>query len=59
MVCVANPIYFIIRLCGYPPFRAKDDNTLYELIKKGVVDFTTDEVWNKVSEEGLLLTFAF
>lgn len=40
------------RLCGNPPFRSKDEDSLYELIKKGYVDFETDEKWTKVSEEG-------
>ncbi|XP_045197496.1 serine/threonine-protein kinase 33-like isoform X2 [Mercenaria mercenaria] len=36
--------------CGYFPFRSKDDDSLYDIIKKGDIDFT-DEMWNEVSDE--------
>lgn len=35
--------------CGYMPFRSKDEDNLYELIKKGELDFS-DEMWKEVSE---------
>lgn len=38
-------------LCGYPPFRANDENMLYDLIREGNVIFE-DEIWCAVSEEG-------
>ena len=37
------------------PFKSKHEDTLYELIKKGELDFS-DEVWNEVSSQG---TFEF
>ncbi|XP_060573843.1 serine/threonine-protein kinase 33-like isoform X2 [Ruditapes philippinarum] len=37
--------------CGYFPFRSRnDDDSLYDIIKKGDIDFT-DETWNEVSDE--------
>lgn len=36
--------------CGYYPFRSKDDDSLYDIIKKGDIDFS-DEMWNEVSDE--------
>lgn len=36
--------------CGSMPFRSKDEDTLYELIKKGELDFS-DEMWNEVSDQ--------
>ena len=39
----------VCRLCGYPPFRAKDEGTLYDLIREAKVEFE-DEVWSSVSE---------
>ena len=35
------------------PFKSKDEDTLYDLIKKGELDFS-DEVWNEVSSQGTL-----
>ncbi|KAH3726798.1 hypothetical protein DPMN_052668 [Dreissena polymorpha] len=40
------------RFCGVPPFRSKDEENLYELIKKGDLDFTSSDVWEEVSDEG-------
>lgn len=40
------------RFCGYYPFRSKDDDSLYDIIKKGDIDFS-DDMWNEVSDEGL------
>ncbi|XP_052243873.1 serine/threonine-protein kinase 33-like [Dreissena polymorpha] len=37
--------------CGVPPFRSKDEENLYELIKKGDLDFTSSDVWEEVSDE--------
>lgn len=42
--------------CGYPPFRSKDEDTLYDLIKKGEIEFTSpdkekNDLWNEVSNE--------
>ena len=33
------------------PFRSKDEEHLYDLIKKGVLDFS-DDVWTEVSMGG-------
>lgn len=41
------------RFCGYPPFRSNDEDSLYDMIKKGDIDFS-DELWEEVSDEGLL-----
>ena len=41
------------RFCGNMPFKSKDEDTLYDLIKKGDLDFS-DEVWNEVSSQGTL-----
>ena len=46
---------FYFRFCGYMPFRSKDEDNLYELIKKGELDFS-DEMWNEVSAQGILQT---
>lgn len=37
-------------LCGSPPFKANNEEELYDIIKKGEIDFTTNPVWNTVSE---------
>ncbi|KAK7106865.1 serine/threonine-protein kinase 33-like [Littorina saxatilis] len=37
-------------LCGYPPFRAKEEAALYDLIREANVEFT-DEVWSRVSDQ--------
>ncbi|XP_071791570.1 serine/threonine-protein kinase 33-like [Asterias amurensis] len=37
-------------LCGYPPFNGRDEDSLYEAIRKGDLDFT-GAVWKKVSDE--------
>lgn len=37
------------------PFRSKDEDNLYELIKKGELDFS-DEMWNEVSAQGIFQT---
>lgn len=44
-------IIMYMLLCGYPPFRAKDESVLYELIREANVKFD-DKVWTAVSEEG-------
>ena len=44
--------FVLCRFCGYPPFRAKEEEVLYDQIKKGDIDFTTDEVWKEVTKEG-------
>ena len=36
------------------PFRSKDEDHLYDLIKKGELDFS-DDVWNEVSSSGKLV----
>ena len=46
-------IVFFFRFCGNMPFKSKDEDTLYDLIKKGELDFS-DEVWNEVSSQGML-----
>ena len=43
---------FYVRLCGYPPFNGRDEDSLYEAIRKGDLDFT-GAVWKKVSDEGI------
>ena len=43
----------VFRFCGNMPFKSKDEDTLYDLIKKGELDFS-DEVWNEVSSQGTL-----
>ncbi|KAL8594155.1 hypothetical protein ACOMHN_018095 [Nucella lapillus] len=37
-------------ICGYPPFRAKDEATLYDLIREANPQFD-DDVWSSISEE--------
>ncbi|XP_064594551.1 serine/threonine-protein kinase 33-like isoform X2 [Liolophura sinensis] len=46
----AMGVIMYLLLTGRPPFTAKDDDTLYELIKKGEVDFS-DELWVTVSDD--------
>ncbi|XP_063403821.1 serine/threonine-protein kinase 33-like isoform X1 [Mytilus trossulus] len=38
-------------LCGSPPFKANTEEELYEIIKKGEIDYTTNPVWNTISED--------
>lgn len=38
-------------ICGSPPFKASTEDELYEIIKKGEIDFTSDPVWNSISTE--------
>lgn len=38
-------------LCGLPPFRAGSEEELYDIIKKGEVDFMSNPVWNTISEQ--------
>jgi len=40
----------LFRICGYPPFRAKEEEVLYDSIKRAEVDFS-DEKWEEVSED--------
>ena len=42
------------RLCGLPPFQSKDEDLLYEVIKKVEIDeqFESLEIWSTISEEG-------
>ncbi|XP_052811117.1 serine/threonine-protein kinase 33-like [Mya arenaria] len=37
--------------CGNPPFRSKDEESLYDLIKKGEIDFESSDLWKEVSSE--------
>ncbi|XP_076445790.1 myosin light chain kinase A-like [Babylonia areolata] len=37
-------------ICGYPPFRAKDEASLYDLIREANVQYD-DQVWPSISEE--------
>ncbi|XP_013383603.1 serine/threonine-protein kinase 33 [Lingula anatina] len=37
-------------LCGNPPFRAREEEKLYEMIKKGEIDFS-EPVWEEISED--------
>ena len=37
-------LYF--RLCGSPPFKARDEETLYEYIKKGEINFHDEHIKN-------------
>jgi hypothetical protein len=53
---ISNMFFVMSRLCGNPPFQAKDEETLYELIKQGYVEFTPDKIWNQVSAQGLSST---
>ncbi|XP_067675965.1 serine/threonine-protein kinase 33-like [Haliotis asinina] len=46
----AMGVIMYIMLCGYPPFRSNDEDSLYEIIKKGEVDFS-EEPWPSISEE--------
>ncbi len=39
-----------ILLCGYPPFNAKNQKSLFRLIKRGLYEFH-DEHWSKISNE--------
>ena len=38
-----------ILLCGYPPFYEENNEKLFEMIKKGKVEFPSPE-WNNISE---------
>lgn len=46
----AMGVIVYILLCGSPPFRSKDEDTLYDMIKRGEIDFS-GEVWKGISEE--------
>lgn len=37
---------FIHRLSGAPPFKARDEETLYEYIKKGEINFHDEHIKN-------------
>lgn len=41
----------LFRLCGEPPFLANSEEKLFELIRKGELEFE-DPVWDSVSESG-------
>ena len=43
--------FIVSRICGYPPFRAKEEGTLYDLIREAKVEFD-DMAWSLVSEAG-------
>lgn len=45
-----SPCY-CFRLSGTPPFKSKDEDSLYDLIKRGELDFS-DEFWATVSVNG-------
>lgn len=45
----AMGVILYIMLSGSPPFKSKDEDSLYELIKKGELDFS-EEAWCKVSD---------
>ena len=42
---------FLVSLTGRPPFVAETEEKLYELIKKGIVDFS-DPCWETCHESG-------
>ena len=50
-VQIGEWVAIICRICGAPPFRSKDEDTLYSIIKKAEVDFD-DDAWKDVSENG-------
>ena len=37
-------VSILYRLSGSPPFRARDEETLYEYIKKGEINFTEGHI---------------
>ncbi|KAM3140347.1 hypothetical protein pb186bvf_007507 [Paramecium bursaria] len=43
-------VILYVLLCGYPPFYEESNEKLFELIKKGKVDFSGQE-WKKISNE--------
>eukprot|EP00298_Acanthocystis_sp_HF-20_P004955 c15258_g1_i1.p1 GENE.c15258_g1_i1~~c15258_g1_i1.p1 ORF type:complete len:609 (+),score=266.10 c15258_g1_i1:161-1987(+) len=43
-------VVLYILLCGFPPFFAEDDETVFDLISKGVYDFPSPG-WDHVSED--------
>ncbi|MEE6513236.1 hypothetical protein FKM82_020784 [Ascaphus truei] len=43
------PFCFILRLCGDPPFMGSSEEKLFELIKKGDLNFS-NLVWQAVSD---------
>ena len=50
--CCSNDSFFVTdRLSGSAPFKSKDEDSLYDLIKKGELDFS-DEVWSSISSNG-------
>ena len=44
-------MFILISLTGRPPFVAETEEKLYELIKKGIVDFS-DPCWETCHESG-------
>lgn len=42
----------VLRLSGSPPFKSKDEDSLYDLIKKGELDYS-DEIWTTISDNGM------
>ena len=51
---VCYGFYFFFSLTGTPPFVADTEEKLYELIKKGVVDFS-DPCWDTCQESGEIM----
>ena len=43
-------VIMYILLCGYPPFNAKNQKSLFKLIKRGLYEFH-DQHWSGVSNE--------
>lgn len=44
-------LFYLLSLTGRPPFVAETEEKLYELIKKGEVDFS-DPCWETCHESG-------
>ncbi|XP_048768577.1 serine/threonine-protein kinase 33-like [Ostrea edulis] len=45
----AMGVILYIMLSGSPPFKSKDEDSLYDLIKKGELDYS-DEIWTTISD---------
>jgi calcium-dependent protein kinase len=43
-----------ILLCGYPPFRGRTDEQIYQKVMKGIYTFDEDD-WRGVSSEAKLM----
>lgn len=50
-------IIFFCRICGEPPFTGQDEDGLYDSIRKGDLDFSTD-AWQRISDEGKMMRFS-